>query len=205
MPATLHRDTHDIALPLAVIISALFDPPVVASGLLLVLTVHSTGSLAAALRWAIIAILAAGVIPLLYVLYGVETHQLRSFDVPVRKHRPGLFALAALSAAAGFTVLLLLGAPRDLLAGIATVALGLLGAATISLVWKISIHTSTLSGAISILAVAIGPAALLLAPLVPLVAWARLRCHAHRPSQVLAGIVAGSAGGLVFWVIRAFV
>ncbi|HZU14101.1 MAG TPA: hypothetical protein VFB58_14770 [Chloroflexota bacterium] len=189
---------------LASLVSALFDPPIVASALLLVLTAHHMSSRTIAVRWAFVAVLFAGVIPLLYIAYEVETHHFRGFDVPARRNRPGAFAMAALSGVAGFIVLLALGAPADLLAALATVVLGLLGAAAISLFWKISVHTSTVSGAISILAVAVSPAYLLLLPLVPLVAWARLRTGAHRPSQVVTGALAGACGGPVFWVIRAF-
>jgi hypothetical protein len=50
---------------------------------------------------------------------------------------------------------------------------------TITTQWKISLHLVGITGAVTVLVLLFGPLALLLAPLVPLVGWARWQVRAH--------------------------
>ena len=61
----------------------------------------------------------------------------------------------------------------------------------ITLTWKISFHAAVAAGALGILALAFGQAALLAAPLLGLIGWARVRLGAHTPAQVYAGVLIG--------------
>lgn len=57
-----------------------------------------------------------------------------------------------------------------------------------------SVHDGAVAGVITVCAILLGPPALLLSPLVPLVAWARVEMGAHTTAQVIAG---GLIGALV--------
>ena len=73
----------------------------------------------------------------------------------------------------------------------------------ITLVWKISVHAAVAAGAVVVLVLAVGPALLVLAPLVALSAWARVQLEDHTPAQVAGGAAVGATvAGVVFSVLR---
>ena len=64
--------------------------------------------------------------------------------------------------------------------------------ALITTVWQISVHTMCITAALATIAILFNAGiALLLAPLIAIVALARLRLHRHTLSQVVAGIIVG--------------
>jgi membrane-associated phospholipid phosphatase len=103
----------------------------------------------------------------------------------------------------GIGVLVLGQAPRDLVALVAAMAVGLAASLLVTLAWKISIHVAVVAGAVTILTLVFGAAALMLAPLVVLVGWARVALHDHTPAQTVAGAALGAlvAAG-VFSLLR---
>jgi membrane-associated phospholipid phosphatase len=103
--------------------------------------------------------------------------------------------VGALSVLVGGGVLALGKAPRVLTALIAAMAVGLGTSLLVTLVWKISIHVAVVAGAVVILVLVFGRAALGLVPLVALVAWARVALKDHTPGQVVAGAALGAALG----------
>src|SRR5258708_35884918 len=65
--------------------------------------------------------------------------------------------------------------------------------ALITTMWQISIHMISISGVVVTVGALFGATPVLLtAPLVPLVALARLKLHRHTRSQVVAGIILGA-------------
>jgi hypothetical protein len=94
-------------------------------------------------------------------------------------------------------VLVIWGAPRDLIALVAALAIGLAAVLLVTLVWKLSIHAAVVSGAITLLLVVFGPWSLVAAPLVPLVCWARVAVQAHTVPQTVAGAALGATVTLV--------
>jgi hypothetical protein len=98
------------------------------------------------------------------------------------------------SVVAGLTVLVVLGAPRQLVGLVVAMLAGLAATLLVSLWWKLSVHTAVASGTAAILVLAFGPwFAVAFAP-VGLVAWSRVRLGDHTPAQTLAG---AALGGLV--------
>ena len=62
---------------------------------------------------------------------------------------------------------------------------------------------AVVDGALTILTLVFGPAALILTPLVVLVAWARVAVHDHTPAQTVAGAVLGAlVAASVFSLLR---
>ena len=62
-----------------------------------------------------------------------------------------------------------------------------------TLAWKISIHVAVIAGAVVILLLVFGTAAVVLIPIVVLVAWARIQLGDHTLAQTFAGSILGAA------------
>ena len=107
------------------------------------------------------------------------------------------------SALVGLILIAALGAPRELIALIVAMEVGLIISLGITLAWKMSIHVASVAGAIVILVLVFGPAFALLVPLLALVGWARVELSDHTPAQVVTGAIIGAAvAGLIFTWLR---
>ena len=112
--------------------------------------------------------------------------------------------LALASGLAGAALFAMLGAPPALVALMIAGVSGIGVALLITLRWKISVHVGALAGIIVVCTILIGPQALIVAPLVPLVAWARVELGAHTPAQAIAGGVIGAlVSGAAYLFARA--
>jgi hypothetical protein len=101
----------------------------------------------------------------------------------------------------GVGLLAVAGAPRELLALEAAMAVGL--GTLVTLAWKVSVHVAVVTGALVILVMVFGPATLVFSPAVVLVAWARVTLLDHTPAQTLAGAALGAAvAASVFSIVR---
>jgi membrane-associated phospholipid phosphatase len=118
-----------------------------------------------------------------------------------QRRTPLLVGLASVTI--GLVLLLWLAAPRELLALVAAGAAGLIVSVTISLWWKMSIHTAVAAGAVTVLVLVFGPALITTAPLVAIVGWARVQLRDHSVGQVVGGALIGAviAAG-VFTTLR---
>ncbi|GIF10837.1 hypothetical protein Ate01nite_08690 [Actinoplanes teichomyceticus] len=188
---------------IARIISEVLAPAVLVAALLMVVGWHAGETPGVSRWWGLPGAVFAAVIPLGYVLHGVRTGRLTDHHIPDRADRrvPLLFGLGSL--AAGLVVLVLLGAPREVLALLAAGGVGLVIFALVTRWWKMSIHAGVAAGTLATLTAIYGPAALLGAPLVLLGGWARVRLTAHTPAQVVAGALAGAVvAGVIFPALR---
>jgi hypothetical protein len=172
-------------------ISEVFAPLLVNAVLLLVIALHRAPSLVAGLGWAAIAIAFVTLIPQAMIVLGVRRNRLSDRHVRVREQRPGLIVLALLSIVVGLGILVALHASRELLALLVAMLVGLVVTLLVTLFWKVSLHTSTFAGAVTILVLAFGPIFALLYPLVILIGWARVELGDHRPGQVGTGVILG--------------
>jgi membrane-associated phospholipid phosphatase len=102
-------------------------------------------------------------------------------------------------------LLVVLGAPATFLAPVGTALVQTLVLFAITLVWQISIHTSVTAGLVTFAILALGGGGLILAPLVPLVAWARLHLGRHTVSQTVAGALLGVATFATLFALRGLV
>lgn len=82
-----------------------------------------------------------------------------------------------------------------MIALIGSAAAALAVATAITLVWKISVHVGVVAGIIAVFTLLFGWQALVLAPLVALVAWARVALGDHTPAQTVAGGLLGALVG----------
>jgi len=198
-----HGDSADDALPalrrassggtpLARLVTEVLAPAPTVAALTLVVAWHSAPTATEAMRWGTIAALFVSVIPFLYIVRGVLRGGLTDHHVGVRQQRPVPLLVGVASMLAGLILLVTWGAPRDLVAVVAVVTVGLAASLLVTLIWKLSIHAAVVSGAVAILVLVFGLPLLVAAPLVPLVCWARVAVHDHTPAQTIAGAVLGA-------------
>jgi membrane-associated phospholipid phosphatase len=155
---------------------------------------HADGR--AGLGWGLLAALFAGVLPRVFLSYGVRRGLWGDRTVGARRPRLIVLGFIMGSVATGLVVLVVAGAPR-LLTGYLAFMLGSIGVlAAITLVWKISIHCAVASGSVAILALSFGPLVLLWYVLVALLCWSRVALGDHTVGQVIAGSVLGAGAAV---------
>ncbi|MGW5687206.1 hypothetical protein [Nonomuraea sp. NPDC003754] len=119
------------------------------------------------------------------------------------KH-PRLLVFAFVSLTTGLAVLLLADAPRDVLVVNAGLLAVLLVLTPITLLWDISIHVATISGATALSLLLVQPGLYVGAGLVLSVAsvgWSRVHRQEHKPTQVIAGAAAGALACSLVYVV----
>ena len=188
---------------LARTITEVLAPPHLVIGLLVVVGAASHRSAVIGALWGLAAALFVGVLPYAGVLLAVRRGNLSSRNIPERVHRLAPIVLTAVSVAVGVTLLVLLGAPRDLVALVGAMLAGLAATGLVTTVWKISMHTAVAAGASVILALVFGPWLLLTLTLPIGVGWSRVHPHAHTLAQVIAGgILGGVIAAAIFIPLR---
>ena len=184
------------------VISSITSPVNVAAALLVIVALHSSHGVVG-LVWGAIAALFAAAIPLAFILRGVRRGDWTDRHVRDRQKRRGPLLFGLLSVVVGLVVLSAWSAPRELVALVAAMLVGLAVTLAVTHWWKISIHTAVFSGAVVILVLVFGPYLFLTWPLAGLVAWSRISVDDHTPAQVAGGAVLGGViAAVVFTVLR---
>jgi len=182
---------------LAVVVTELSSPAVcVVIGLVVVAWHSASGEAGAA--WAGLAILLCAGVPMAYVAKGVKAGKWSDHHVSHREQRtiPLLVGLGSVAVASG--LLILVGAPRPLIALVLSQLAGLFVVLVITRFWKVSIHCATAGGLLGVLVAIFGLWALL--GIVPLaaIAWSRVVLDAHTWLQVAVG---AGLGFLIGWTL----
>ncbi|MFG1993894.1 phosphoesterase PA-phosphatase [Actinoplanes sp. NPDC048988] len=183
------------------LITEVFTPGILVAALLLLVAWHSSDTALQAVVYGLVATAAASVLPVLYILHGVRKGRLSDKHVVVHSQRRVPLLIILLSTALGTAALALAGAPRELLALIASMVAALLIAVPVTVFarWGISLHALVAAGTVAALTVVHGPAVSPGWLLVAAVGWARVRLKEHTPAQVLAGAAVGAtATGIMF-------
>jgi len=184
---------------LARLITEVLAPANVGAIVFLLVAWHSTPTILEALRWGLLTVFFTIALPFAFILWGVRRRRFTDHHIRLREQRPQALAVGIGSGLVGLVVLVLLGAPRELIALVVAMATGVVNALLITLFWKMSIHVASVAGAIVILVLVFGPPFVVLAPLVALVGWARVELGDHTPAQVTAGAAIGATvAGLIF-------
>jgi membrane-associated phospholipid phosphatase len=182
-----------LAAPLARVVTELLAPANLAAAQLLAVGWHSTPG-PAGLGWGLLAATFCGLLPYGIVLAGVRRGRWADRHLRARHQRAVPLLAAAASVVSGLALLVVFGAPGELVVVVVAMLAGLATTLVVTLWWKLSLHTAAAGGTVAILALAFGPALTLTVPTVALVAWSRVRLGDHTPAQTLAG---AALGGLV--------
>jgi hypothetical protein len=143
--------------------------------------------------WGLLAALFAGVLPTVFISYGIRRGRWEDRNVGTRRARLVVLGFIIASVTTGLILLAVLGAPALLTGYLAFMLVSVTGLAAITLVWKISIHCAVAAGSVTILALVYGPLLLAGYLLVGLLGWARVAVRDHTWLQAAAGSVLGGA------------
>jgi membrane-associated phospholipid phosphatase len=188
---------------LARILTEIFAPAPTVAALLLVVAWHTAATAVDAVRWGLLSVLFASLIPFAYIIRGVRRRRLTDHHVRVREQRPIVLVVGIVSVLVGVGLLILLGAPRDLVALVSAMAVGLMSSMLVTLFWKISVHAAVTAGAVVVLVLIFGPSLAWTGLVVALVAWARVAVGDHTPAQAIAGVILGATvAGTAFPLFR---
>lgn len=178
---------------LARIATEIFAPAVLIAAQLVAVGVHAGERAGAGRWWGLVAALFAAVIPFAYIVRGVRRGRLTDHHIVRREQRHLPLGVGVASVTTGLVVLLVAGAPRELVALVVAGAVGLAVCAAVTRWWKLSIHTAVAAGTVVVLTTVYGPWLLCTLPLVPAIGWARVRLGVHTVGQVLGGAAVGAA------------
>jgi membrane-associated phospholipid phosphatase len=178
-------------LRVARLVGELLSPPPILVAVALAVAWVSSPTRAMAVVWGTIAALFASVLPYALILRGVRRGRLSDRNISLRKQRIRFGGVAIASILFGLAVLAALDAPAEMVALLASIAVGVAGGWVVTLWWKISVHAAIAAGAATVLTLMLGPALLAVWPLVALIAWSRVQVGDHTPAQVLAGVALG--------------
>jgi hypothetical protein len=174
------------------LVSNLLSPPVVWAVMAFPIAFRDAASDEQALTWALVYTGLVCLLPVIYIAWMVHRGSITDLHMEVREERIRPFVVSIICTTIAWWVLRFMGAPPIVplfaLFSLVQIAVMLL----ITLVWQISIHVVSISGAVIAALVWFGPLwALLVIPLVILVGAARLKLHRHTLAQVLVGSLVG--------------
>ncbi len=176
----------------AILTSIIFVPPVISAAVIVVLVLlYEHGNIFHQLVVGLTAILAAGGLQIVYVLYLNKIQQVSAWDVPEKEQRSQPYLVSAAISGAGMLVLLFLNASLFIWALLWCYTFNTLILYVINRYWKISAHLMGFAGPLVFLWPLLREWLLLALPLLILSAWARIETKSHSLLQVLAGAFAG--------------
>ncbi|WP_449063973.1 phosphatase PAP2 family protein [Planomonospora algeriensis] len=146
------------------------------------------------LAWALLAAGLCGGIPLAVILAGVRSGRFGDKHITDRRQRPWLIGVIVALVVLALVLLVVLGAPRVMVACVAIMLATLAVVGPITFWWKISFHTAVAAGSVVMLTAVLPPVPVLVAGTVVVAAigWSRVMIRDHTPAQVTAGTVAGA-------------
>ena len=178
-------------LRLARLVGEVLSPPPILVALALAVAWASSPTPAMAVLSGAIAVGFASVLPYALILRAVRRGRLTDKNISLRKQRIGFGGVAITSILLGLVLLAASDAPAEMVALLASIAVGVACGWVITLWWKISVHAAIAAGAATVLTLVFGSALLAAWPLVALIAWSRVQVGDHTPAQVLAGVALG--------------
>ncbi|GAB4346639.1 MAG: hypothetical protein Kow00117_23560 [Phototrophicales bacterium] len=183
------------------LVSDILSPPIVWALLAFPIAFREVDSVQEALRWASIYIFLVCVVPILFIFWMVKRGSITDIHMKIRRQRIRPFLVSLFSTGLAWVVLRLMGAPSMILMLALFSLIQLTVMTFITLVWQISIHAISISGATVALAVLFGSIpALLSTPTIFIVGAARIKLKRHTPAQVLAGTLVGMIIPLALFV-----
>jgi len=178
-------------LRVARVVGELLSPAPIIVVLALVVAWDSSPTPGMAILWGAIAAGFASLLPYAIVLHGVRRGRLSDKNISLREQRIRFGVVAITSMLIGLAVLVAFDAPAEMVALVASIAVGVVCGWVITRWWKISAHAAIAAAAATVLLLVFGTALLAAWPLVGAIAWSRVQTGDHTPAQVLAGIALG--------------
>jgi membrane-associated phospholipid phosphatase len=187
------------------VFSNIVSPPVIFAVLGLILSLYSL-PLAQALTWAAIYGLFVSLLPILFVLWLLNTGRVAELHMSDIKERNLPYLVAVLSSIIFLVIAIMADGPELLRClGIFNI-IALTTLALINSRWLISFHATAISAAWTIIGLVFGwLASFFVLPLVVLVIIVRLYLKRHTVAQIIAGLILGAASVLILTLSGCFV
>ncbi|MEJ3745975.1 hypothetical protein WEI85_22120 [Actinomycetes bacterium KLBMP 9797] len=147
----------------------------------------------AGLAWAALAVVFTAAVPYGVIWFGVRRGRLTDHHIGVREQRRRPLLYGLLSCLLGLVGLVLLGAPRQLIALILAFFVVGIAITAINQFWKLSAHAGVAACSAAVLTALFGPWLLLSYLVVAVIGWSRVRLRDHTAAQVIAGAAVGAA------------
>ena len=182
----------DYDLSWARVVSDILSPPVVWAALAFPIAWRDSASFWQGALWAVGYVALVCLVPILYIAIMVRRGTITDMHMKVRRQRLIPLFISMVCTGLAFVFLSLMDAPPvlPLFALISFIQLGVM--LLITLMWQISMHAISISGATVATGAVFGATTgFLTLPLILLVAAARLKLRRHTPMQVLAGTAVG--------------
>ena len=182
-------------------VAGAFTPANVVLAVTAYVAVRHSASVAEAALWWLVTLLLVVAVPYAILFRAMRGGRVDDRQVVRRSQRPWLFVMALACVAAALALLVLAGAPSQVLALIVAMGAGLAAMLLATLVAKASMHLAVAAGAVAVVLVeqpVLGAALSLL--LVP-IAWARHRDGRHSVGQLVAGALIGGVTAFVGYAL----
>lgn len=186
------------------IITEAFAPAVWAAAMPLIIAVHSSRpSWPTGIGWGLLTIFFCAVVPYGIIWLGVRRGRLTDHHISVREQRRTPLVWGLASVLLGLVLLIILHAPRPLIAMVVVMFAVLLIVTAINQAWKISAHAAVSSGAVTVLIIVFGPPLAAVFLLVAAIGWSRVQRREHTTTQVIAGAITGAAIAAPLYILIA--
>ncbi len=204
-PRDWHESDRTGLTRAARLFSNIVSPPVIFAVMGLVLSLYAL-PLPQALAWAALYGLFVSLMPILFVLYLLNTGRVKELHMSDKGERHLPYVVAVVSAIVFLIIVRLADGPQLLRCLSIFNVVALTALALINMRWLISFHATAVAAAWTITALVFGwQASLIVLPVVALVVAVRLFLKRHTVAQVIAGLALGVASVWVLTLIGCFV
>jgi hypothetical protein len=180
-------------------VAGVFTPANVVLAIVAYVAVRYSGSVAEAALWWLVTLVLVVALPYAILFRALRGGRVDDRQVVRRSQRPWLYVMALGCVAAALALLVVAGAPSQVIALIVAMGAGLAAMLLATLVAKASMHLAVAAGAVAVVVVeqpVVG--AVLSLVLVP-IAWARHRDGRHSVGQLVAGALIGGVTAFVVY------
>ena len=189
----------------AKIISYVFDGSFISIPIFLVICLMVIDNKMEAISWAFICLLFGIVIPYLYICLLFRKKEIDDMHIPEKEDREKPLLLSCASYIACFAVLYALNGPLFLKSLFAVIVVSTIIITIITYFWKISLHSSWITFVVITFNILFGRWMLLMIPLIPVIAWARVRIKKHTVNQVIFGVGISSLTSFLIYYNYGFI
>ncbi|HLI04977.1 MAG TPA: phosphatase PAP2 family protein [Ktedonobacteraceae bacterium] len=185
-PIVFEKTRH---IRIARFISNLLAPVTISLPAVVLIALYHTRDTFSALLYSALTLFFLSLGPMAYILVGMRMGKISDIDISRRHERVGPFLFGLASIALGLMALTFTNGPGTLKTLLLISAISGMLMMLITFWWKISLHASTLAGALTFLTALYGYVMLPLFTLLIMVSWSRVVLRRHTVPQVIAGAI----------------
>jgi hypothetical protein len=182
-------------------VAGVFTPANVVLAVTAYVAIRHTPTLVEAAAWLLLTLLLVVALPYAILFRAMRGGRVDDRQVVRRSQRPWLFVMALGCVAAALALLVLAGAPSQVVALIVAMGAGLAVMLLATLVAKASMHMAVAAGAVAVVVVEQPMVGAVLSLVLVPIAWARHRDGRHSVAQLVAGALIGGVTAFVVYAL----